>query len=137
MWTDNLSVGVKNFDEDHKRMIRMINELHVAIEDVDEAGNMAEDEVEIALHRLENYIQYHCIVEERLMEQTGYPELRDHRKEHQGFTKNIAEMAQRFRGSQDPKHAMELMQFMYGWLTEHIFVTDRKYSQHLQSKGFS
>ncbi len=137
MWTDNLSVGVKNFDDDHKRMIRMINELHGAIEDVDDAGRIAEDEVEIALHRLENYIQYHCLEEERLMEQTGYPELRDHRKEHQGFNAKIAEMALRFRGSQDPNHATELMQFMYDWLTEHIFVTDRKYSSHLQSKGFS
>ncbi|MGA2888545.1 MAG: bacteriohemerythrin [Terracidiphilus sp.] len=134
MWTGNLSVGVKDFDDDHKRLIRMINELHGAIQEVDATGKIAEDEIEIALHRLENYFKYHCLREERLMEQTGYPELREHRKEHQTFFATVEEMVQRFRGSRDPKQATELMQFMYDWLTDHIFVTDKKYTSHLNAK---
>ncbi|MFZ1084211.1 MAG: bacteriohemerythrin [Terracidiphilus sp.] len=135
MWTDNLSVGVKGFDDDHKRLIRLINELHGVIQDVDANGKIPVEEIEIALHRLENYFQYHCLEEERVMEQTGFPELREHRREHQNFFTKVTEMTQRFRNSTDPKDATELMQFIYDWLTNHIFVTDRKYSSHLHSQG--
>ncbi|MGD0547580.1 MAG: hemerythrin domain-containing protein [Terracidiphilus sp.] len=74
-----MSVGVKGFDDDHKRLIRLINELHGVIQDVDANGKIPVEEIEIALHRLENYFQYHCLQEERVMEQTGFSELRDHR----------------------------------------------------------
>lgn len=136
LWTDNLSVGIKGFDEDHRRLIRMINELHMVIQDVDANGKIPVEEIEIALHRLENYFSYHCLEEERLMEQTGYPELREHRLEHQKFFATVAEMSQRFLGSSEPAHATEVMQFMYDWLTNHIFAIDMKYSAHLRAKGF-
>ena len=90
MWTDNLSVGVKNLDDDHRRLIRLINELHGVIQDVDANGKIPVEEIEIALHRLENYFSYHCLEEERLMEQTGFPELREHRQQHQKFFATIA-----------------------------------------------
>jgi hemerythrin-like metal-binding protein len=137
MWTENLSVGVKRFDEDHKRLIRMINELHGALQDVDAQGKIAEDEIEIALHRLENYFTTHCLQEEARMAETGYPGLEEHRQEHQKFFARVAEMSQRFRGSRDPRYATELMQFMYDWLTDHIFVIDRQYTAHLNAKGIS
>ncbi|HEY1257334.1 MAG TPA: bacteriohemerythrin [Terracidiphilus sp.] len=135
MWTDNLGVGVKAFDDDHKRLIRMINELHGVIQDVDKEGKVPVEEIEIALHRLENYFKYHCLEEERLMEQTAFPGIREHRLEHKNFFAKITEMTLRFRGSSDVKDATELMEFIYGWLTNHIFVTDRKYSSHLHGKG--
>jgi hemerythrin-like metal-binding protein len=137
MWTENLSVSVKNFDDDHKRLIRMINELHGAIEDVDAEGKIAEEEIEIALHRLENYFQYHCLREEEMLAKTGYAGLEEHQQEHQKFFATVAEMARRFRGSRDPRHATELMQFMFDWLSDHIFVTDRKYTLHLNAKGIT
>jgi hemerythrin-like metal-binding protein len=137
MWTENLSVGVKAFDDDHKRLIRMINELHGALEDVDAEGKIAEEEIEIALHRLENYFTTHCLREEKTMEQTGYAGLEEHRQEHRKFFAKVAEMAQRFRGSRDARHATELMQFMYDWLTDHIFVIDRKYTMHMNAKGIT
>ena len=137
MWTENLSVGVKTFDDDHKRLIRMINELHGALEDVDAHGKIAEEEIVIALHRLENYFTTHCLREEKIMEQTGYSGLQEQRLEHQKFFATVAEMSQRFRGSQEPKHAADLMQFMYDWLTDHIFVIDRKYTMYLNAKGIN
>jgi hemerythrin len=71
------------------------------------------------------------------MDQTGYPGLKEHRQEHQKFFAKVAEMSQRFRGSRNPKHATELMQFMYDWLTDHIFVIDRKYTAHMNAKGIT
>jgi hemerythrin len=130
MWTDNLSVGIKYFDEDHKRIVRMINELHDAILRVDASGQIAEDEIEIALHRLENYFQYHCIQEEVFMLKIAYPEIEVHKQLHRAFFEKVSAISQAFRGSRSPMHANELMQFIYEWLTDHIHITDKKYADY-------
>jgi hemerythrin-like metal-binding protein len=134
MWTDNLSVGVKYFDEDHKRLIRMINELHFEIQDAAATGKIAEDEIELALHRLENYFEYHCLQEEIFMEKVAYPGIDEHRHCHQIFFNKVAAMSCEFTGSRDPAHAIELMQFIYDWVIEHIHTIDKKYSDYLFDK---
>jgi hemerythrin-like metal-binding protein len=137
MWTTNLTVGIKDFDEDHKRLIRMVNELHMATRDLDASGNMEQEELEIALHRLENYTKYHCSQEEKAMAKAKYPHLERHQKEHAKLIGMVAEMSVRFNGSTSPKHAEELMQVMYDWLINHINVVDKEYTEHLNAKGIS
>jgi hemerythrin len=137
MWTENLSVGVKYFDEDHKHLIRYINELHAAIEEVDAQGLIAEDEIEIALHRLENYIQYHCVQEEVFMSKIAYPDIDGHMQQHKFFLGKVAEMSESFRGSRKAEDATELMSFMYNWLTNHINTIDKKYGDYLRSCKYS
>jgi len=137
LWTDNLSVGVKYFDEDHRRLISMINELNSAVQNVDVAGSIAEDEIEIALHRLENYFEYHCLQEEVFMENIGFPELDDHRLHHRQFLEKIKSMSDAMSGSRDPLHAKDLMQFIYDWLINHVNGADKKYGEYLHSEKAS
>jgi len=113
----------------------MINELHGILQDVDAEGKIPTEEIEIALHRLENYIHYHCNQEEVAMAKAGYAELEEHKQEHAKLAGMIADMSRRFHGSTDPKHLAEIMQFIYDWLTNHINVTDKKYTAHLNGKG--
>ena len=119
IWTQNLSVGVKNFDNDHKYLIRMINELDGMVKAAGELGVIDEEELELALHRLENYFHYHCLIEEKFMEDIGYPELELHRVQHLKFFEKIKEMTVLYGGSTDVKHAIELMNFTTGC----IFIT--------------
>jgi len=135
MWTGNLSVGIEGFDEDHKRLIQMLNELHRAAERQDASGKMDCEEIEIALHRLENYTKYHCTQEEYVMAETGYPDLESHQAEHKKLIAMIADMEARFRGSTSPAHAEELMQVIYGWIINHVNLTDKKYSGYLNARG--
>ncbi len=132
VWTGNLSVGVKAFDDDHKRLIRMINEMHGIIADAKAKGAIEAEEIEIALHRLENYFQYHCLKEEKAMEMAKYGGLEEHQREHAQFLARIREMTSRFCRSTDPKNATEIVDFMYQWLTAHVHETDMKYSSTLR-----
>lgn len=137
MWTEDLSVGVKYFDEDHKRLIGMIDELHDAVQNADSSGEIPEDEIELALHRLENYFQYHCLQEEVFMATIEYPAIAEHKQCHRKFLDQVTDMSQRFRGSRDPKHAEELKQFMYDWLINHIREIDKKYWEYLREQKIS
>jgi hemerythrin-like metal-binding protein len=132
-WTENLSVGVKEFDEDHKRLIKMLNELHHAAKDAEATGKVDKDEIEIALHRLENYAIGHCSREEALLAKTGYPGLEEHKKAHRQLLDQVADMTLRFRNSTDPRHATEIMECIFAWVTDHIYGTDKKYASHLRT----
>lgn len=129
IWTDNLSVGLKEFDEDHKRLVRILNELYSAVH----CGDVkhSPDELEIALERLEMFTKSHFGREELLMTKTGFPGVEAHKREHQKFAAMVAEMAERFRGSTDPQHAQELVEALYTWVTHHIFEDDKQYSVHI------
>jgi hemerythrin len=137
IWTQNLSVGVKNFDNDHKYLIRMINELDGIVKAAGEVGLIDKEELELTLHRLENYFHYHCLIEEKFMEDIGYPELALHRIQHLSFFEKIREMTEIFRGSSDAKHATELMNYLYTWLSSHINLADKKYGEYLLEKKIS
>jgi hemerythrin len=135
LWTGNLSVGIERFDDDHKRLIRLLNELHSATRYLDVNGDMESDEIEIALHRLDNYTRYHCSQEETAMAQTGFPGIEAHKREHEKLIQAIADMMLRFHGSTSPLHAEEMMRAIYDWIVDHINVVDKEYSEHLIAKG--
>jgi hemerythrin len=133
MWTDNLSVGIKRFDDDHKRLLSILHELDSAARAADGSGKIEKEEIEIALHRLENYVRYHCDREEQVMAQTHYTGLKAHQVEHAKLAAMIAEMQARFKESTSVKDAAEVMQLIFDWLIDHIHVTDKQYSYHLHS----
>lgn len=133
MWTENLSVGVKELDDDHKQLIAMINDLHLAIEAVGATGKLNKNKIESALRKLHAYTKGHCEREELYFFQTGYPCQESHRQEHGKLIEMIADMTVRFHDSTNPKDAAEIMQSIYDWVTGHIYVTDKQYSSHFHA----
>jgi hemerythrin-like metal-binding protein len=131
IWTRNLSVKIEQFDEDHKKLIRFINELQEAIQDAQAKGAIDPVEIEVILHRLENYSLYHFSAEETAMEQTGFPGLEEHRAEHKKFIEIVAGWSERFKESRDPKDAGEIAEFLYNWIVDHVYQIDGKYIDHL------
>ena len=125
-WTPALSVGVTTFDEQHKKLIDLINTLHEAMK-----SGQGRDRLEATLTALKDYTVYHFEAEERAMTQHGYPDLEGHRREHGTFITQIQGMD---LGREDIT-TIDIMEFLKGWLTTHIQGTDQKYSPFLRSKG--
>jgi len=131
VWTENLSVKVKDLDDDNKKLIKVINELHHAILGASASGKVEAVEIEIALHRLENHSWVHFDREEKILAAAAHADLAAHREAHGAMVQTLAEMNVRFRQSTDPRHASELMNFTYEWLTNHVYVTDRRWALDL------
>jgi hemerythrin-like metal-binding protein len=135
IWTKNLSVGVQDFDNDHKYLIRLINELDAMVKCAGANGTVDVDELEFSLHRLENYFLYHCLLEEKFMESINYPDLGGHKLEHGYFCATVKEMITNSRNSTDPIHAHDAMNFMYTWLVNHINIADKQYGEFIQANN--
>ncbi|HXR38408.1 MAG TPA: bacteriohemerythrin [Terracidiphilus sp.] len=130
LWTENLRVGVEDFDEDHKKLIALVNMLHGAIE----TGN-SKNMLESVLDDLEHYAWHHCTCEEVAFFETGYPDAAAHTAEHDELRRMVAKMKLRRESGTDADLSVDVMNLIYIWLTNHIYCADRKYSEFTRARG--
>jgi hemerythrin len=130
-WTREMSVAVTMLDDDHKKMIWIINELHEGIE----AGHRQEVLVSVLGH-LEEYARFHFAREEDLFARCSYLDAHEHEMEHMSFVKRIHDVRQRFLNTSVAQLDLELMNFLRNWMLTHIQGSDKKYGPRLNACGF-
>ncbi len=128
-WTDNLATNVTQFDEQHKKLIKMINDLHDAM-----SSGKGKEAAGKVLVDLVNYCGTHFSAEEKLMTTHNYPEYAEHKKLHDDLTRQALELKKGYEQGK-PVITIELLTFLRNWLTNHITGTDKKYSAFFKSKG--
>ncbi|MEO5356308.1 MAG: bacteriohemerythrin [Nitrospirae bacterium YQR-1] len=128
-WTDNLSVHVREFDDQHKKLIQIINDLFDAV-----TARKGKEALEPVLTELIEYTKYHFINEENLLAKHGYPYAAIHKQEHDDLTQKVMSFEAQFKAGRAMVDLL-LMNFLKDWLTKHILGTDKKYSEFLNSKG--
>jgi hemerythrin len=128
-WEDKYKVGVAEFDEQHKKLIDLINKLYEAMK----SGHGKEILKDILNESIE-YAKYHFQNEEKYFTKYGYPNTSEHIEEHNSFRKSVLDLKKR---SDEGKTVVtsELMLFLKQWLISHIQVTDKKYGPYLNEKG--
>lgn len=128
-WNDSLSVGVRQFDEEHKNLVTFVNKLNHALQIGDTKNTMEE-----ILRSLIKYTIIHFTHEEELMQTYDYPELAEHRKQHQELTAKVTEFHERLKSGKS-SFSLELMSFLRDWLINHIQGADKKYRDFFIAKG--
>lgn len=129
-WSDRLSVGVKQFDDEHKQLVGMLNELY----DAAQAGH-AKDALGRILDRLISYTKVHFANEEMLMIRHKYPGYEAHIAEHRALAKQVVDVQAKFHAGASAALSMEVLNFLKNWLNTHINGTDKKYGPFLAEKG--
>jgi hemerythrin len=128
-WSSSLSVNVAEIDGQHQKLITMMNDLYNAMR-----TGKGKDAIGPILTSLIEYAGSHFILEEKLMAQHFYPQAAPHKAEHTAFVKKVSDFKKEF----DKGTAMlsvELMNFLYDWLKNHIMKTDKAYGPFFNSKG--
>lgn len=128
-WSERFSVKVREIDEQHRHLVGMINRLHEAM--VANKGRELQQEI---ITELVAYTGFHFATEEKYMRSFGYAGYFAHKKEHEQFAAEAAELKARVdRGGL--VLTLEVMTLLKDWLQNHILGTDMKYSQLFNSKG--
>jgi hemerythrin-like metal-binding protein len=108
-------------DEQHKKLIAMINDLNVAV-----SQGKGRDAVRQTLNRLVSYAAEHFADEERLMTNAAYPGFAAHKPVHEAFAAKAIALSKDFEAGRAMVGA-DVMIFLKDWLVTHIMGTDKKY----------
>jgi len=128
-WQDSYSVGISSIDQQHKKLVNLINQLQTAVD-----YSTGEEFEREALNELVAYTKTHFAHEEGLLEQNSYPEFEAHKAEHKKMIQKVESVITEYK--QDPDRSMtNALDFLKDWLINHINGTDKKYSDFLQDKG--
>ena len=128
-WDDKYSVGMSMIDEEHKKLIGILNKAIFA-----KGHNSNPEELREVLSEMTRYALTHFNTEEIYMKEFKYPEYQDHKEEHRGFsTEIIAYLHKVIKG--DYQFVNEIIEYLKQWLAHHIRVTDRKYIDCFKKNG--
>ncbi|MCX7913662.1 MAG: bacteriohemerythrin [Thermodesulfovibrionales bacterium] len=128
-WSDSYSVNIKEVDDQHKRLVAIINELHDAMK----AGR-GNEVLGTIFSKLAQYVGNHFATEERLMSSYNYPGYLAHKNEHAKLTQKVLELQKEFQKGV-PVLTVELFSFLKDWIHGHILGADKKFGPFLNSKG--
>jgi hemerythrin-like metal-binding protein len=128
-WKDVYSVGIPQIDSQHKTLIKLINDLHSAMQ----AGKTKEVLGSI-IDELIQYTERHFTDEETMLRVKGYSKLAAHHAIHQDLTRQVIELRDRFRASQLAL-SVDVMQFLRNWLAGHILTNDIDYAKELSARN--
>lgn len=128
-WNDDLSVKIRSIDDQHMKLIEMINDFYENIK------NRSNDEsIKKLITEMRKYAQNHFTQEERYMKQLNYPGFEAHKKEHDLFMSKVVELEEKFQNGK-LLLTFEITGFLKDWIKQHIQIVDQKYSQFFIDKG--
>jgi len=127
-WDESHAVYVPAVDEEHRQLFRLCDELQRAMM----AGAPSSDVQSIVDHLVIHTAQ-HFSHEEREMRAAGYPHYAWHHRQHHTARFRIKVLERRIRRG-DRDAALELLDFLSGWLNDHVRLADRMLGAYLRNR---
>lgn len=125
-WNDDLNVGNTFIDGDHKKLVKLVNDFHDAMEQG--RGNEVIGKV---LNNLVIYTKEHFNREEAEMQRIKYPRFLAHKQEHDKLIKEVGELQASFVSGK-AMLSIKVSKFLRDWLLTHIQQTDKQLAQALR-----
>lgn len=129
---EEMLVGISNIDNEVKELLLRINELDSAIKETKDSCD-----IEMIASFLESYVVKHFKAEEALMEKVEYPDLENHREEHQFFKSEFLKINESLKSNKDGEiwtgaEALEIL--LRDWMAYHLTSVDSKLADFLKGK---
>jgi len=128
-WSQKFSVGIKEFDDQHKHLIAMINKFHDAFRE-HRALDMQKD----ILKEIVNYVKTHFETEEKYMRMFSFPGYDDHHDEHEKFIQKAVGL-QMNSVAFGFVPTLEIVKLLMQLLEDHLLTVDMNYVDFFHEKG--
>ncbi|MCD8039238.1 MAG: hemerythrin family protein [Lachnospiraceae bacterium] len=123
-FTDDYLVGIELIDNEHRELFRIVDKANRLVKSYDEASGY--DKIIDILNQLKDYTKEHFADEEEYMESIGYDGLEAQKRAHDAFIEKL-ENINLDEIDENPQESLEeLLEFLLGWLVNHILYTDKK-----------
>ncbi len=129
VWEEKYDVGVRHFNNQHKQLLDALRDVYKAMENKQDKAAIA-----VVINNLIKYAKEHLAQEEACLLENKYPDFENHKKLHEVFISKIIQFYDDFKSDKFSLH-FEIAIFLKNWITNHIMVVDRKYTDFLNNKG--
>jgi hemerythrin len=128
-WNKRLETGNAIIDSQHKELITAINELLDAC-----SVGKGRAKIKETSNFLLDYTKRHFSAEEKLQQQSHYPDYSNHKKYHDDFVKVVNQIVAELE-TEGPTLVMvgKINNAIAGWLINHISTEDVKVANHIRS----
>jgi len=125
-WTEELATKINLIDEDHKEIIRRMNDVVVA-------GEKGDGEIiKRSLHMLEEFCKTHFSNEENLQLRGRCPNYKNHYRFHTMFLKEVKYFIDEVEKRGPSKDLTDgVHDLIEDWLVDHIKFVDKNLAKHL------
>jgi hemerythrin len=130
VWTDRMSVGVKLLDNDHKKLVLLINDLHDGL-----MTGRSRPALDRVVEKLVKFTRIHFAHEEQIFAETGYPGAAAHKQEHDYMIEQIKHLQACFKSDAPIALYLEGIELLKNWLFSHLHGSDQEYGPYLAAKG--
>ncbi|MBS1189481.1 MAG: diguanylate cyclase [Rhodocyclaceae bacterium] len=129
VWDELFVTGLDTVDQQHRRLVELVNELSTSLIDGESQDDAA---LRVVIDKLADYADYHFTEEERLMEEVGVDprHVTHHVATHRKFVEQVATMWNSRHTMSEPTGA--LLEFLIAWLSFHILGEDQEMAQQIK-----
>jgi hemerythrin len=125
IWSETYTTGIKQIDDQHRKLVDLTNKLYNAC--------LSDDDVAIfkeTMSRMVDYVRFHFAAEMKLLEQINYPNLLDHKRQHESLIKGILDAVQDY-GDKKKFVPNMFVRTLKDWILSHIAVSDKLYTTYI------
>ncbi len=126
-WKDTYNIGIEEVDQQHKKLVEILNELYEAHQHV-HARFIIDD----ILIRLADYTVYHFESEEKWFDKINYSGAEIHKLEHREFVKTIDQFKLHAEGG-NLLLTLKTLDYLKDWTITHILGTDKEFGEVFKS----
>jgi len=134
-WKNEYSVGVKEIDKQHQKIIDFINEINEVV-----TSQGSKDKYAGIIESMAGYANYHLSVEEEYFNKFDYPKKESHMDLHNQYRAKVKNFQEKIKAETDEnvaKLAYEVIDFLEDWWIGHINNIDKQYTQFFNEHGLS
>jgi hemerythrin len=123
IWKDSFGIGVDEIDNEHKTLLKHLNECL-------QKGEAAD--IKPLLKELRTYVDTHFATEEKLMRLVNYPDFDLHLKQHHLLTEEVAKLERELAGKgKNIRNSM--LTLLIDWYIQHILEYDKRIGAYVLS----
>jgi hemerythrin-like metal-binding protein len=128
-WSPKYSVGVEIIDEQHKRLVLMLNRL-IGSKEATTNSEIVSD----VITQMTKYAEDHFKLEEDLMAEFGFPLLDQHRQSHDKYRKKVVDLCTAVL-LDVPIVPQVMLNYLVKWWENHILHEDMEYKSFFKKNG--
>ncbi|GFI22873.1 bacteriohemerythrin [Lachnospiraceae bacterium] len=123
-FTDDYLTGIALVDAEHKELFRIVDKANQLVKSFDTLSGY--DNIIQILNELKEYTKEHFADEQEYMEAIHYEGLSAQKRAHEAFIDKLENIDLNQIDQNPQEYLQELLEFLLGWLINHILYTDKK-----------